>query len=368
MTINAHILTDLPTIYFTRQTPGGLDYWEGVKFSYGLKVPQEMDVLIIYNKSCWTVKTKLPLNRLAYVSGDPEDYIKHSPNFLNQFSLVVVSGEHNLKTTRLNESIALPWFVGLEFLYPLIPNPEKTIFFDEMINWEVPEKDDRISIVTSNLSFLPYHKVRLNLVNHLKKTIPDRIEFYGWGHNKINDKKDALLPHKFHLALENNIQTWGCSEKLTDPLLCYSLPIYVGAPNADSVIFSDAFVKIDPFDLDGAVKTIISTVESDEWSKRLEAIKEARNQILYHNNIMSVFARIAKRLMAQPVAGPMVTIRSEKSFPPSEISNHSYWKFIGRRIIQLFNPEWELRRHKSSYIPELQNQRYRGKHTREIRK
>ena len=169
------------------------------------------------------------------------------------------------------------------------------------------------------------------------------------GGNPINDKKDAILPHKYHLALENNIQTWGCSEKLFDPLLFYSLPIYVGTPNADSVISSDAFVKIDPFDLDGTVKTIISTVESDEWSKRLEAIKEARNQILYHNNIMAVFARIAKRLMTQPVTGPMITIRSEKSFPPSEISNHPYWKFILRRVIQLFDPEWELRRYNSPF-------------------
>ncbi len=181
MTIHAHILTDAPTIDFTRQTPGGLDYWEGVKFSYGLKVPQEKDVLIIYSNNKWSVKTKLPFNRLAYVSGEPEIYLIHSPNFLNQFSLVVVSGNHNLKTTRLNESIAIPWYAGLNFEAPHVPIPEKAIFFDEMINWEVPEKDDRISIVTSKNKNTHYHKVRLNLINHLKKTIPDRIEVYGWG-------------------------------------------------------------------------------------------------------------------------------------------------------------------------------------------
>lgn len=357
MTVSAHILTDIPKIEFTRQSFEASDCWEGVKFTFGLDLPLKYDVLIIYNCNKWTIKSKLPFNRLAYVSAEPEWSLNHSPRFLNQFRYVVISGDHNLKTTRLKESIPIPWFVGLKFIAPHVPDPKKSLGIEQIIDWDVPKKNNQISIVTSKITDGKHHHLRLRFIEYLKNKIPDHIHLYGWSFNQVPDKKDAIFPHKYHLALENNIDTWGWTEKLADPLLCYSLPFYYGSSNAEREIPNKAFIRIDPTNPEEALRIMMVAIESDAWSNRINAIKEARQKILYQYNIMAVFARIAKILLEEPPQGRNVIIRSEVSLPPSKHSNHSWRKFIGRRIKQLYDPHFEVRKHQNPFEVNFQNDR-----------
>ena len=357
MDIHAHIVTDVPEIEFTRQTFEASNYWGGVKFTYGLNLPERYDVLIIYSCNRWTIKTKLPFNRVAYVSGEPEWLLRHSPSFLNQFRYIVISGDHSLNTIRLKESISVPWFVGLKFISPHVPDPKESLGIEQIIDWGIPPKNNKISIVTSKITVGKNHRLRLGFIEYLKDTIPDRIKLYGWNFNQIADKKDAIMPHKYHLALENSVDSWGWTEKLADPLLCYSLPFYFGSNNAEKEIPNKAFIRIDPTNPEEAVRNMLTAIESDSWSNRINAIKEAREKILFQYNIISVFARIAKRLLKEPADGPNVIIRSQVSLPPCKHSKHSWGKFIVRRIRQLYDPYFELRKHQNPFSVSIQNDR-----------
>ena len=342
MNVHAHVLTTVPPIQFSRMTPQGKNIWGGVRFTYGLNLPQRYDVLIVYSFNKYTIKPNLPFNQVAYVSGEPMWFRDYNRSFLNQFRCVIVSGHHKLKTVQLKKPIQTPWLVGISYNSnnELIHNP---LSFDEIINWNIPKKDNQISIVTSKKTNSPDHKLRLQFINHLKQLFPDQIQLYGREFNPVADKKDAILPHKYHLALENNTEPWGWTEKLADPILCYSLPFYYGSTNAEEEIPSNAFIRIDPTKPEEAVKTMLTVIERDEWANRIKTIKEAREKILFQNNIMAVFAQVAKLLIKQPKTGPQVTIRPQASLPPNFFNLRKYFKLIYYRTRQQLGLELEVK-------------------------
>lgn len=338
MTLRVHILTDVPARFFTRHAPGNKAKLGGVAFTFGLSLPQDADAVIVYARSRWTLPTHLPKARTAFVAGEPEEIHPYATRFLNQFGLVVASVEKELQSERFYQTPPLTWFVGLNFEEPVPP-----LTLDDIANWEMPEKDDRISIVTSRKATTPYQKQRLKLIDHLKEAIPNRIVLYGREFNPVSDKKDALLPHRYHLALENTGAKWSWTEKLSDPLLCWALPFYVGCSNAETELPPDAIYRIDPTDPADAVKKMVTAIDAGLWQTRLTALQEARRVLFTEQNVMALFARIAQRLCGQPDAAPAVTLRSEKSLPPEPGCRGSWPEMMLRRAALSVDPHLELR-------------------------
>ena len=338
MTLHAHILTDIDPRYFTRMAPGKAPRWGDVRFTFGLDLPRSAEALILYTRASWTVPTHLPKQRIGFVAGEPEDIHPYSAAFLNQFALVVAPGEKPLDTERMMESPALPWFVGLDFA-----NPDAAWGHDDLAALPVPEQDDRISIVTSRKATTPYHKRRLAFIDHLVARIPDRIVLYGREFNPVGDKKDALLPHRYHLALENGAGRFSWTEKLADPILCWSLPFYVGCENVDDELPARAIIPLNLEAPDAALETMLKAIDNGAWAARRVALTEARNRILSHHNSMALFARMASRLAAADAKGAAVTIRSERSLPPEPGARGSWPEMIARRAMQAVDPGIELR-------------------------
>lgn len=350
MTIKAHILTNLDPIKFSRLTPNGKGIWDGVEFSFGLTPPSNIDVLIYFSDPSWSIRVNLPRERIAFATGEPETVIHYSNAFLNQFACVVVSGTRSLKTKQLKKGVCITWWAGYNFV-----NPSKSIQFDDLISWEMPNKDHRISIITSKHSWLPMHRQRLAFISQVEQAIPDRIIRYGHGEGLkfLPDKKDGLLPHQYHLALENNTDRGCWTEKIADPLLCWSLPFYIGCPNVEDELPSDAFIRLDPTNPQKAIEKMIYCLEHDQWSKRLSAISEARNLLLYRYNIMSIFARIAQSLINNSGKGK-TTVYSMRVLPPDKGHKGSSWLRRKLRLLHLaVDPGSGMRRYRKR--PTLQH-------------
>ncbi len=337
--IHAHILTYHPQLYFTRQAPGGRAQWEDVAFTFGLTIPTAAEVLIVYTFRLG-LRTHLPRARCGFVAGEP-DFLGYYPdNFLNQFGAVVLSGTRQPPTRRLPGNMAHPWHIGIDHA-----DPDHVIAYDEIATWDIPAKDNRISIVTSNLASLPYHRTRLALIAALEERIPERIVRYGRGVRFIADKAEGLLPHKYHLVLENNDEPWGWTEKLADPLLAHCFPFYVGCANLEEQFPAGSFLRLDPADPAGAIRAMVAAVEDDLWTQSLPVLRRARDRILGEYNILAVFARMARTLAAQPVAGDPITLRSRRGVRPARTSGVRDWlKFLGTRTLLAMDPDWERRR------------------------
>ena len=102
---------------------------------------------------------------------------------------------------------------------------------------------------------------------------------------KINTK--PWNPTAIHLAIENYIGPHHWTEKLADPLLSGAVPIYYGCPNVDKDLPPESYIAIDINQKETAYEIIKACISNTEdYAKRLEALREAQQQILNHHNLL----------------------------------------------------------------------------------
>jgi hypothetical protein len=123
------------------------------------------------------------------------------------------------------------------------------------------------------------------------------LDLYGRGdfsgsHYKgeIADKWDGLADYRYSLAIENYSGPNYFSEKITDALLAWCMPIYWGCTNLSDYLPEDSFVRIDIED-DDAPERVRDIVESDIREQNLDAIAEARRLILEEYQIWPTVER-----------------------------------------------------------------------------
>ena len=341
MTIRAHIFTNIPTVLFLKQIPEFANTIDNVEFSFGLDVPDDIDVLIAYTRASYAIPTRLPKNRTAFYAGEPDVIHPFSTRFLNQFGIVLTTSDKELDTLKLQETVSAMSFVGINFADK--DNPLNITYFE---NLECPQKNNKISIVTSNKAHTKFHKDRLKFIEAIKQKIPEHIELYGHGFKPVDDKKDALLDHKYHIALENGGGKYAWTEKLSDPLLCWTFPFYHGCDNVEDDLPTNSFSYIDIDHPDQVINQMMAGVKDGLWTKRRNDISKARNIIFSDFNLMKKFAQIAHQLIALEPELPKNPnkrlIRSERSLWPEAGSRGSIPEALIRSTLLFLNPHIEL--------------------------
>ena len=127
------------------------------------------------------------------------------------------------------------------------------------------------------------HHARYELVSKLASTIPG-MDWYGKGVKPLERKEDALVPYKYHVAIENHIGVRHWTEKFADAILCECLPFYAGDPALTEVFPKDCFIPIPIDDPPEAVRIVKEAIANGEYEKRREAILEAKRLILTKYN------------------------------------------------------------------------------------
>ena len=127
------------------------------------------------------------------------------------------------------------------------------------------------------------HHARYELVSRLADAIPG-MDWYGWGVKPLERKEDALIPYRYHVALENHIGVHHWTEKLSDAILCECLPFYAGDPALGEVLPKESFIPIPIDDPDEAARIVKEAIANDEYAKRREAVLEAKRLILTKYN------------------------------------------------------------------------------------
>ena len=190
--------------------------------------------------------------------------------------------------------------------------------------------------------------------------IPDHLELYGRGFRTVGDKAEILLPYKYHLALENCTGRFNWTEKISDPLLCWSYPFYFGCTNLENDIPPDSFDYVDLQDPEGSAEKMVNAIQNQLWEKSLPAIEKARNLMLQQFNIMFRFSEIAKIVMDKPViewAKKPRLIRSDRSLRPDGIGKGTVFDWLLRSSLILIDPKIELRLSRLWYLNERRKSR-----------
>lgn len=341
MTLRAHIFTNINPAMFWRLSRDFSRNVQGVNMSIGMDIPNDIDVLIVYGRASYSIPTTLPASRTIFMASEPDVIHRYKRQFLNQFGQVLTTSDADLTTHKLFENYCALPFVGVNFA-----DMEKSRNLFSLRDIPSADKNDKISIVTSNKAHTEFHKARLAFLEAIKEKIPEHIVVYGRGFKSIDDKADALLPHKYHIALENGGGDFTWTEKLSDPLICRTLPFYHGCPNVADDLPAGAIDRIDITDVDAVINQMMAARRDDLWAKRLPQIEAARELIFTKFNIMNKFAELTHRAVALPTVHTpekMRLIRSERSFWPEPGCRGSIGETLLRRGLLAVDPKIELR-------------------------
>ena len=91
--------------------------------------------------------------------------------------------------------------------------------------------------------------------------------------------------------MENKNQYGYITEKIINPLIAGSIPIYWGCKNIDKYFPKDCYYNIDIFD-ENSYEKVIEIINKPITQKNIDALKEARKLILNKYNIWSTIENI----------------------------------------------------------------------------
>ena len=356
--IRAYVFTDTNPQHFLKQFPRRDPHLDGVTFSFGMTVPRDgIDVLIVYNRASYSLQTGLPSARTAFIAAEPDVIHRYKSRYLNQFGIVVSVGDTQMDTEKWQTATCWYWFAGINFE----KSGKGMRGYDDFATLPPGDKQDKISVVTSNKVFTEYHRKRVAFLDALKDLIPEHLEIYGRGYKSVADKADALLPYRYHLAIENGAgpDTW--TEKLADSYLCHAMPFYAGCTNLDRYFPEGSYLLIDLDDPQAEARRMVEALQSGLWQANRPALEQARQVILEDQNLARLLVRLAKAAMSKQMADPAetVTLWSERTFPPEAGTRGSYADYVLRNAMLKIDPQAELRVHPLRRRMEAQRSRRR---------
>ena len=302
--------------WWRRQLPGAGDRWGNCRFVFDAAC-RDYDWLVVYDdlpvvppdhRHRHVEPLPCPRENTLLVTAEPASIKTYGSAFLDQFGVVLTSHEPWAlrHAGAIRSQPALRWHYGVR-----MDGQRPSIDYDALQAAPPPAKSRLVSAVTSSKRMrLTRHRSRYDFVMALRAALPD-FDLFGYGIRRIDDKRDALDPYRYHVALENHVGPHHWTEKLADPFLARALPFYYGAPNAADYFPPESFIPIDIECPEAAIRVIRQALADHAYDARRDAIDEARRRVLEEYNLFAVLAREIGARQAQPRPRTLgATIRS----------------------------------------------------------
>ncbi|MBC7949415.1 MAG: hypothetical protein H7Y42_16130 [Chitinophagaceae bacterium] len=271
---------------YAQRTDDQFAYWD--EFAFTTEIPGECDAVLVLNSPGSPLETLCESNKVIAFMMEPGIRSEHPWMFrmLDQYNEVYTPVPASRNT------IPSHGFLGW--------------YFKQDYNWlktlPIPVKTKQVSCISSNLSQLPGHRLRLDFLAQVKARFP-QIDIFGKGTNYLADKMEGLLPYRYSIAIENSSKDDYFTEKINDCFLAYTIPVYYGCRNIDRYFPKRSFIRIDLNSQASALQKIQEILATDDWQDRLEAVQEARELVLHKY---------------QPLAGAANIFRSMKEPAPKK--------------------------------------------------
>ena len=200
--------------------------------------------------------------------------------------------------------------------FHVFTNPEfigKTYDFLNNLKYTTHEK--KLSAIISNKNCGIGYSLRRNLLIKMSKEYPDLCDIYGAGwsnelgtsykgklnayHNNSENTKtkyDGLINYKYSLCIENCNKNNYFTEKITDAILCWTIPIYYGCTNISNYFPKDSYYEINIRD-ENSIEQIKTIINKPITEKNILALEEARNLILNKYNIWNMIEYIDNKII-----------------------------------------------------------------------
>ncbi|NTF08045.1 hypothetical protein G6L37_17915 [Agrobacterium rubi] len=327
MTIKAGFISSAPGWHWTRQFPNSEPVWNGVVFSFEGDFA-DCDIVFVYDAIPDSVTKRLVTKRCMFVASEPPSVKVYDSDFLSQFDCILTPDLQTPHRNRRTGPLGLPWLVGA---YDADGRQSsRPMTYDDFKDYR-PSKSKLISVVSSNKAFTPGHRLRLEFVEKLKSYFGDNIDVFGRNINGFSDKTEVLSAYHYHIAIENSAYPNYWTEKISDPLLTLTYPIYYGSQNIGDYLDNRCFNAIDINNPDSAISTIRKIVDANTAEKSRIDLDEARETILNQYNIFNILSDYARELCASRPGKRILT--AEKKYIKKKIRKDRIIK-IARKIFR----------------------------------
>ena len=256
------------TNFYKRQSPHGLGEWGSIKSVGDIN---EADFVIVLDDTT----EHIPLDKKIIFLGREPDYIRPRDRSLKW------KDSYNFLHHEFNNCwLAQTWWVDMNY---------------ETLNDTPPTKSKNLSVIDSGKSTKQGHHDRIQTINKMINDYPYDIDIYGkitrgQVHPSIHselphkDKRLGLLDYRYSLVIENGSTDYYFSEKISDSIMCWTMPIYYGCKKIHEFLPEGSYINID-IKSENVTKTIKDIIDSDYAEENIENLKKARTLIMNKYNI-----------------------------------------------------------------------------------
>lgn len=277
---------------------------------------KQCDAWIVYQGLYRPETTICEPENVILFTYEPPGLHSYQSRFLNQFSKVITCHRAIQQNGTIYRHQAQPWLAGL---YRNTQNNIHKSFdirftFSDFAAMPRLPKTKRISVLCSNKVLTEGHRRRLSFVDMLQRELNNEIDVFGYGFQPLVDKWDALAPYQYHIVLENSVIEDYWTEKLADAYLGYCFPIVAGCPNLSRYFSDESFLHIDIANPAEAITSIRHLLSEDPYEKRLNAVFEARRQVLEQYNLFTEIVNLVND--TKQLNRSKITLKDERLFLP----------------------------------------------------
>jgi len=229
---------------------------------------KEADILVVMegsdNKNVYTEKEK----KLICFPREPED-INQSKEYMMYFPL-----SNHLKFTYDDIYHSVSQFNFMQ----------KDINYFLSLMYRDCKKSRNVSCIVSNKRHTKGAISRLNFLKKIQNECPNFVDVFGRERKEIKSKCEGLIPYRYSICMENTRRKNYFTEKFTDAMMCWTIPIYWGCHNIGQYFPSDSFYEID-IESNNCISTLIEILHKPIMEKNIKAMHHARNLIFSRYNI-----------------------------------------------------------------------------------
>lgn len=184
----------------------------------------------------------------------------------------------------------LPWMVNSSGPY-FVPHFRDINF---LRNFEYSAKSGSLSVICSTQTWTPGHRVRLAFVERLKKELGEDLHWFGSGVEHVGEKWEALHPYERTIVLENRSTQGVYSEKILDPYLALSEPIYWGDPTIARHLPVPETHALNIMDVEESVRRVRKILSKPVTNKSIDSLLAGRDKVVHELLFLTRIAGILK--------------------------------------------------------------------------
>lgn len=276
----------IPPIFF-KQTLEGKGTLQNIEFSNN---NQDADIHIV---GTWVNKIdNIKGKKIIYIQQEPPEVKMPNKDVLDYSQLAIspFDIEHNVKQIIAPPVLQWTYDVNVELkekIGHVYSHSNTSSNLEDKLYADIPEKNKLCSMIVSNKAFLQGHRDRLTFTADIMEHFKNRIDYFGFGIKELKNKRDAIDPYLFSIAIENSQHENYWTEKLADVFLGHTMPIYHGCNNISNYFPSESLVNINIYNKDEAIAQIEDCLDNPNKIYN-SAVFDARRKVLLEYNMFKV--------------------------------------------------------------------------------